>query len=43
MRGPVVAVVVVLVVGLLIFGSFSGTYNHLVQASQQVNAAQADV
>jgi len=41
-RGRVVAVVV-LVVGLLIFGSFGGTYNHFVQASQQVNAAQADV
>lgn len=43
MRGAIIAIVVVVVAAVLIFGSATGTYNRLVQASQQVNAAQADV
>ncbi len=43
MRGPLVVVGVLAVLVLLIYASFVGTYNHLVQANQQVNAAQAEV
>jgi LemA protein len=43
MRGVTIAIVVVVAAALLMVGTFSGTYNRLVQANQQVNAAQADV
>jgi LemA protein len=43
MRGAAVAAVIVVVAVVLVYGSFAGTYNRLVQANQQVNAAQADV
>lgn len=43
MRGPLVAVVVLALVVLVLYSSLVGTYNHLVRASQQVNAAQAEV
>jgi LemA protein len=43
MRGATVAIVVVVAAVLLVYGTFAGTYNRLVQANQQVNAAQADV
>lgn len=43
MRGATIAIVVVVVAVVLLYGSFAGTYNRLVQANQQVNAAQADV
>jgi LemA protein len=43
MRGAAVAAVIVVVAVLLVYGTFAGTYNRLVQANQQVNAAQADV
>ena len=43
MRGAAVAAVIVVVAVVLVYGTFTGTYNRLVQANQQVNAAQADV
>lgn len=43
MRGATIAIVVVVAAALLIYTTFAGTYNRLVQANQQVNAAQADV
>ncbi len=43
MRGATVAIVVVVAAVLLVYGTFAGTYNRLVRANQQVNAAQADV
>jgi LemA protein len=43
MRGAVVAVGVVVVVALAIYGTVAGTYNRLVSENQQVNAAQAEV
>jgi len=43
MRGATIAAVIVVVVAVLVYGTFAGTYNRLVQANQQVNAAQADV
>lgn len=43
MRGPLIVVGVLVLLALLIYSSFVGTYNHLVQANQQVNAAQAEV
>jgi len=43
MRGPLVTVLVIVLAGLVVYSSFVGTYNHLVQANQQVNAAQAEV
>jgi LemA protein len=43
MRGAAVAAVIVVVAVVLVYGTFAGTYNRLVQANQQVNAAQADV
>ena len=43
MRGAAIAIVVVVVAVLLVYGSFAGTYNRLVQANQEVNAKQADV
>ncbi len=43
MRGPLVAVLVIVLAALLVYSSVAGTYNRLVQARQQVNAAQAEV
>jgi len=43
MRGGTVAAVIVVAVVVVIYGTLAGTYNHLVQANQSVNAAQADV
>ena len=43
MRGATIAAVIVVVAAVLVYGTFAGTYNRLVQANQQVNAAQADV
>ena len=43
MRGAAIALVVVVVAALLVYGTFAGTYNRLVQSNQQVNAAQAEV
>jgi LemA protein len=43
MRGATIAMVIVVLAAALVYGTFSGTYNHLVQAGQQVNAAQAEV
>jgi len=43
MRGVLIAVLVVVLVGLVAASSVAGTYNHLVQVRQQVDAAQADV
>jgi LemA protein len=43
MRGAVIAIGVIVAAGLLVYGAFAGTYNHLVQANQLVNAAQAEV
>jgi len=43
MRGATIAAVIIVVVAVLVYGTFAGTYNRLVQANQQVNAAQADV
>jgi LemA protein len=42
-RGGLVALGIVVVVALIIYSAVAGTYNRLVQANQQVNAAQADV
>ena len=38
-----VAVLIVLVLGVMVYASIAGTYNRLVQANQQVSAAQANV
>lgn len=43
MRGPLFTVLVIVLAGLVVYSSFVGTYNRLVQANQQVNAAQAEV
>ena len=43
MRGATIAVVIVVAAAFLIYGTFAGTYNGLVRANQQVNAAQAEV
>jgi LemA protein len=43
MRGAAIAAAVIVVAVFLVYGFFAGTYNHLIQVSQQVNAAQADV
>src|SRR5690348_5218626 len=43
MRGATIAIVVVVAVVILVYGSLAGTYNRLVQANHQINAAQADV
>jgi LemA protein len=43
MRGATIAIVSVVAAALLIYATFAGTYNRLVQANQQVNAAQAEV
>ena len=43
MRGAAIAIGVIVAAGLLVYGTFAGTYNRLVQANQQVNAAQAEV
>ena len=43
MRGAAIAVGVIIAAGLIVYGTFAGTYNRLVQANQQVNAAQAEV
>jgi len=42
-RGAAVAGIVIVVAAVLIYGTLAGTYNHLVQANQQVSAAQAEV
>jgi LemA protein len=38
-----IAIAVIVLVGLLVSSTVAGTYNHLVQANQQVSAAQAEV
>jgi LemA protein len=43
MRGLLIAVGVVVLAGVVVYASAVGTYNRLVQASQQVDAAQAEV
>jgi len=43
MRGPLVIILVIVLGVVIVYSSFAGTYNRLVQANQQVNAAQADV
>jgi LemA protein len=43
MRRPLLVVTVLVLLVLLLYSSFVGTYNHLVQANQQVNSAQAEV
>lgn len=43
MRGVLISIAVILLVGLLVSSTVAGTYNHLVQANQQVSAAQAEV
>lgn len=43
MRGPLVTMLVIVLAALIVYSSFAGTYNRLVQANQQVNAAQAEV
>jgi LemA protein len=43
MRGATIAIVIVVAAALLVYGTFAGTYNRLVQANQQVNQAQAEV
>ncbi len=43
MRALGIAVLIVVVLGLVVYSSVAGTYNRLVQANQQVSAAQADV
>lgn len=43
MRIAAVVVGVLVLAGLLVYSAWAGTYNRLVQASQQVNAAQAEV
>ena len=43
MRTLAVVLLVIVLVGLLAYSSVAGTYNRLVQANQQVSAAQANV
>ena len=43
MRTLAVVLLVIVLVGLLVYSSVAGTYNRLVQANQQVSAAQANV
>ncbi len=43
MRGPLIIVLAIGMLVLIFYSSVAGTYNHLVQANQQVNAAQAEV
>lgn len=43
MRGPMIAILVVVAVVVVLYGTFAGTYNRLVQGNQEVNARQADV
>jgi len=43
MRAALIAVLVVVLIGVVAVSSVAGTYNHLVQLRQQVDAAQADV
>ena len=43
MRGAAIAIGVIVAAVLLVYGTFAGTYNRLVQSNQQVNAAQAEV
>jgi LemA protein len=43
MRAALIAVLVVVLIGVVAVSSVGGTYNHLVQLRQQVDAAQADV
>ncbi|HXX37287.1 MAG TPA: LemA family protein [bacterium] len=43
MRAAAIVVLGIVIVGALIYSAIAGTYNHLVQANQQVNAAQANV
>lgn len=43
MRGAAIAIVVVVVAVVVLYGTFAGTYNRLVQANQEVNARQAEV
>jgi LemA protein len=43
MRVAAVVVLVIVLVGALVYSALAGTYNRLVQANQQVNAAQAEV
>lgn len=43
MRGAAVPILAIVLAGLVVYSAVVGTYNRLVQAAQQVNAAQADV
>lgn len=43
MRGPLIIGLAIGMLVLIFYSSVAGTYNHLVQANQQVNAAQAEV
>ena len=43
MRGAVIALLVIILAGLMAYSAVAGTYNRLVRATQQVNAAQAEV
>jgi LemA protein len=43
MRGPLIPILVIALAGLVAYSAVVGTYNRLVAARQQVDAAQADV
>jgi LemA protein len=43
MRGAVITILIIVLAVLIVYSAFAGTYNRLVQANQQVNAAQAEV
>ncbi len=43
MRGPLIIGLAIGMLVLIFYSSVAGTYNHLVRANQQVNAAQAEV
>jgi LemA protein len=43
MRSALIAVLVVVLIGVMAVSSVAGTYNHLVQLRQQVDASQANV
>ncbi len=43
MRGPLVPILVIVLAALVAYSAWVGTYNRLVAARQQVDAAQADV
>jgi LemA protein len=43
MRAVAIVIASLVLAGLVVYSAWAGTYNRLVQASQQVNAAQAEV